>query len=709
MATTTDYGSVREVWFAKLADPSTKWSFLIRDDAYTKRGQQFGRTIRLGDPVTLGPNSSWTQLSWEGGSKQEQWKDKQMYQEGSADPQTKPGKLRMWSGWSRIIPETSGRLFDHYKFAKSGTDSTLAPLFVAEGLKWRKSTPKGGFRIGKWDVDKQTFVWLSGGPCNGTSAIRSMVTLQDATGTVPLTWLMVATVNEIWVYFENNNTWTKDTGFSTATWGHINQDSLINYNDGLYFCADNRVMRRKSGAFGVIGTYSQVRHIPQALWMSGIAVYNNRIYYGVHYPGARSSVEVTDGTSTQRVFDFPEPFWISGMVAHYGSLYIVGAKPSAAGPSAPGARATDIGQVWRYNGASLIKLWEEGDINDGKKHGIEAVATWNQNLVWTHNGYPKGGVPGTGQTAESGSNATYRPCLMFYDAEKDAIFEGPGIDVPPNCAEGVQVTNVFAWDNTLVACFNDMHDYGDATIKYPIMEAAYVRQADLVRNHFAIGSISLGALDSGTKSQFILSSRYFGEDDVALETKTWLSAKLLVRVPQNTQLRLALLLDEGTEVSVSTITYNGNAGWRTVTLPLNGGSGDYPQSATVQYKLYLENTDTAQNSTAIPEVDNAYISWRVAPALMRTWQVRAVAQDAQARLDGDANPLTTQTALEAKLQELYEEGKPVLFYEAEADGSVPGSSVEVNITDYLVQSYRVVSDDDEVVSEVTLTLVENAA
>lgn len=678
-----EYGPVREVWFATLAAPGTKHSFLIRDDAYAKQGAQFSKTIRLGDPVSLGPNSTWRQTSWEGGNQQEVWSDKAMYHKATADTSSERGKAKLWPGWKQVV-SNNARASTRYILVPGpigfGADT---PLYVGENNDAvftdptsGTATPPGGFQVGRYDPAAGTYTALKS---DFGAGIRFMCRMNDLGD--PRFYLFVGTAGgEFWTHDATLNSWNLEATDATQP---AQLNCAVVFNDAVYFAQTNRLNKRTFVSPGP-AAYQEVKKIYLSQGITGMAVWNNRIWISASVAGGVNQVLVSDGVSVVPAFKFPGDFWCMSMLDHYGSLYFAGWQQGSLGTS--GYR----GQIWRYNGASLTKVYEEGTAAEGEDHSPWNLASHKQYLVWARNG-----VPSTGKKAG----------LMMYDAELDAVVDGPTFDLDAATSR-VHVTGLTVWADTLAAAFKDYHNYGGGNNNPCVV--AHVKKTGAVRH--TMGSFSGVSFSNQptVREDYILSSVYDGE--LAGEQKVWLAGRVRLKIAAaNSEVIVKVLLDETTtETTVATISYDGsNTNFRTVRFPLKA-SGVYLRSSTIQYKLYIRNSDSGNSeSAANPIVDSVEVDYMPSPTKQLQRQLRVVANDGQFRLDGTTNPLNTTQLLQDKLEELWGAAVPVLFWDAGTAGGTPVSSgTEVMLKEFTAQSYRVDSLNNVVNSEISLTAIE---
>lgn len=684
---TTEFGNVRELWLATLDAPSTKYSFLVRDEASVKSGAIFGRTLRLGQPVSLGPNSTWRQTSWEGGQDQDIWQDEQMFKSGSADAVLKRGKLRLWSGWKKVNGHES-RAVSRYILCPGATGwGADTPLYMAENNVLGRldgvngtTTPDGGFAVQEWNPTTGATTVKQNVP----SQVTSMARLNDQ-GDAQLYIAIGCGGGQFYRLYTPTNTLTLET--TNTGWS---VEGITAYGDAMYYGSGPALWKRTyTASTGVV--HSKVKEIPSSSQVRGLCVWNNRLWFASVATGNRSTVHVSDGVTTTSAFSFGQDFNIRNMVAHYGSLYIVGDTAAALG------NGGNVGQVWKYNGSSLTKIYEEGDARDGKSHWIWDACSYDRYLVWGKSGFPDGAG------------------LMFYDAEVDAIVEGPTLVGADPSATNVWVSSVLQYNNTIVASFYDTKDYGlvgspAVEVDGPTMVAYWNRDGGKTNDDvtgYQDRSFRYTGFNAGAKEQTVLSSSFDG--DVPGEQKSWLVGRVHCKVPQNTEVKVYVLMDESsTETLVKTITYDAaKPNFSTHVFPLKDADGTYMSGTTIRYKLVLRHTDrTDETSTANPEVDTVEVDYMPKPRKRRQWRDRIVCADAQKRLDGTNNPLNTTALLKQKLEDLFSNQEPILLWPSRSTAGAPEAGIEALITEWSEQPSRVESDGTAEIAEVQVTFTE---
>lgn len=649
MTAVPELGVVREVWLAKLSEPNNKYSFLIRDDAYSKSGVVFGRTIRLGAPVSLGPNGTWQQTTWEGGALQDQWSDTAMYKDGSADTLSERGKVKLWPALGEIHSSARANV-SRFVLGGNVDSNYVKSLLIGESNPNSSGVPAGGFCLLRKDPGGSLTTLKS----DLDAGVTAFSPLDDNSTSV-----YIGTNNgKIWKYDPAGGTVTLQVTEAAG----IGQNSMTFFKDSLFYTTGNKLKKRYNPPPYTNPQYTDVFVANGSWFCQGLVVWNNRLWFAGITPSTHSRIYSCDGVNAYEAFQLNDAFEVQALAVHYGALYIAGGRPGA-------DRTSWIGQVWRFNGGSLELIYQAGTGEDGEDHRIWDMATDRQFLAWTRSGRASNG---------------YVYGLMVYDAETDSITLGHH----KKATKPMHVRSVEVYDQTWVidACADD----GSEQYVRPVRKLGRMR------------------MDSGAVEQFVLSSRYDG--DIPGEKKVWLTGRVRVKVPQYTEVEVRVLLDEDpTERSVKTITYNGDTGYRLVTFPMKV-AGTYLRSSTIQYKLYLRNTETANvESVANPVVDSVEIDFMPSPSKRRQWHIRAVCTDNQLRLDGSANPLSTADALRSKLEELWAAQEPILFWDAGAAGGPPsGAGIEVMpLADgFSDQSYRILSTEAGVMAEVSLSLLE---
>src|ERR1041385_704037 len=263
MSAQVEFGSVREVWFATLASPSTKYSFLIRDDAYSKSGATASRSVRLGDPINTGPNSAWTQTTWEGGRDQDAWRDEAMYADGNADVTSQLGQVQMWPGvkwmFGVTAPDVTG-----YTFCTGTTGVGVnIPLFFAGVDRANRvaGTAHGG-NLYKYDDSTGVTTLLQ----SIGSSVMAMASIADQGN--PGQFLAITTADgRFMTYWVTGDTLsTEVTGLTAPSYRGI-----VAYGDATYYLA-GKTLRKRTWTSPGPAVHTDVKVLADVDQLTGIAV-----------------------------------------------------------------------------------------------------------------------------------------------------------------------------------------------------------------------------------------------------------------------------------------------------------------------------------------------------------------------------------------------------------------------------------------------------
>jgi len=684
----TEYGVTRQIWLARLSAPTTYYSFLIRDDAYSAGLAVFGRTIRLGDPVSLGPNSTFRQTTWEGGKGQDQWDDTQMFKENTADTATERGRAKMWPGWRQIYG-TTNKTHSGYIIARAASlgFGTSSYLYWGEWDWVGRAVPAGNYAIGRYDAatDTNTGIRTFDGPVAAISSINDTA--------LPANYLAVGVSPRgaggdggFWLYNPGTGSWVHEftmTGNTT-----FNQNTIVPFGQATYYTQDATIRKRTYDIATATVTHADFYRVTNASTIGALTVWNNRLWIAALRPGNMCDVHVSDGVTVVPAFSFGGAFRCTRMVVHYGALYFIGFRQAA--DWSLGATT----EVWRYNGASLTKLWQSPDEqseNNGEYHIGHDMVSHGRYLVWGK----------TGQVNDR------RVGFIYYDAETDSIHTGPTFKMADTSTR-MYTTGIASWNNTLAVGLWDDTVTGANDRPNAL---AFVRTDSWPHVGFWSGyysGTSFEAANTGPHENYVTSSLY--DADLPGAQKTWLAGRVRIKLDQpNQDVTVRVMLDDSTtKISVGGASYDAaQPGWRTLTFPMVSG-GVYLKSHTLRYEIVLRNTLPGTNPAANPRVDSVEFDYNPAPVRQRQWRLRVVSADAQLRLDGSANSLTTTQAQTDLLEALATEGSPVLYWDAKSSGGATpsGPGVQVNLNDFIRQTYRVETGSSTENAETAFTAIE---
>lgn len=720
-------GTTREMFFAALGQSAPQFSFLESQEGTTVTSAQVAREIRLGDPINTGQNSTWHQLTWQGGSQQDIWADNQMYQKGNVDVLTWTGKMKMWPGlqswWKKDnLPKARGMAM--WQGSRSNLDPSLQALTCGERdqkpseavaavyqlFQLHPGYSRGDPRAIQHIATSLTGPWRVVQPAMADDYTTGVTMCMTQTQMFLL--LEAPTANNV-----NDNKLVQDTNAPvTGTQGYTyHNDTACSYVDGFYYGHGNRFFKRvPKPPYGVLGTHTMVHAIKAASYLQGMCVWNNRIWFGAVYPNGTYSVFQSDGATTVKAFDMPNQFIPGKMAVVAGGLYIIGEQPSGVGVPATIGRPNVVQQLWRFDGVSLKKMWQEGRFEDGAQHFSSDIIEWNGMAVWAAQGTPSSGN-NTGNAREDYA------CLMFYDPINDAIVPGPGLGVSGSNTSGhLWITGLARWNSTIAIYFRNDTAPGSGMI-------ATLRPEDLTRNDFRwpVNGSDPQFQDPAGSTRFLrlYTSEYHGPDDVINEKKIWLSCRVRSKFTgSNNNASINVFyrtgIDSLSDTSIGSISPAGTGDWQDNVL-LFKVSNNYLTSKKLQLRFDLNNNDVNQPDSNVQVwIDDVSVNYYLNPVKQRQFQVRIPISEAQLTMHSSNTPnsLTTSNAMITQLQSYFFTSQPVLWWPPRADGVLPGDTtgaIEVRITGYQEHMARLENSTDPAGSPsgifgyITLTMIEN--
>ena len=679
-----EFGSVSQIWLAPAEDLSAKQSFLVRDDAYAVTEASFGRQVRLGQPIDLGPAGSWNQDGWFGGYDQERWYDEYMFREGDADVTDRIGRVKLWPGWKHIFNlNTSKEFIEFGCLIPSGSGSGAdTPLLVCERGR-EPGTAEGSWRAftirDDHDFSEVRTITEDLGEITAITPIAS----ESSSGAAVGAFLLGTQGGRIYRWLPGEQ-FGLDVDSPEWSGGRpIGRNAMIGFNGAVYYGRSGALWRRVSG------THTTVKALSNVDRLAGFCVWQNRLWFLGSAAGGRSYLFTSDGVTVAQVLEFPHGLSADSMCAHYGSLYI-GAQMD----KTPGDTLSTTGQVWRYNGSSLQKIWDGKLVNE-EAYGVESIVSWDRFVAWPKDGFGSGDK---------------KAGVWLYDAEEDAILEGPCMDMDP-AATRYKVTSLGVWNGSLVAGFKDMRTVDGAVNPSWV---AYVRRDGMFHMGYSSGRPPTSPNDGHSfryqpswREGFVESSSY--DADLAAEKKLWLTGRVKAKIPTDCQLVVELVPDEGSPVEVAAFTgTSATPAWETYTFTCDDSSGKHLQSTEMAYRLTLRHPVTQAALAQGPEVDHVSFQFMPAASRRRQWYMRIVCSDNQDTLAGTANTLDTRKKLVDKLKDLWLSNGVLAFWEGPQDGTTPSDAdaIKVTLSNFSDQPWRLSSTSDEVMSETSFSLLE---
>lgn len=692
-----EHGSGRQIWLG--ADYTTAKPFLVRDDASSEAAAPISRNLRLGTPIDTGTASNWRQSSWEGGFKQDDWQDEQMFQTSdNIDVCTTPGTAKLFPGWQFYTGEPD-RAVSRYILCPSPSGFNAdVELIIGENNQFLAIDGVSGNTVpgspAGWTLKRVnnagTVTTIDTGHVGSISAIGRI----DQAGSPEKYFLVTDTNGKVFLYRADTwvNVWggtTPETG-NPLTAGRAVR-AIVPFNGATYLAEDNKLWKRTWADGSLIPTYSLAKQFANAAFIMDVKVWNNRLYIVTVAGGNRATIHVSDGATTTTAFDIPTEFFPHKMAVHYGSLFIAGSQRAAS--STLGAQ----GQVWRFNGASLSLLHTNGTDVSTHDNSIYAIAPWGRYLAIGHS------IGGTSAG------------VVLYDPERDAIIPGPRMinDSASGATNQVRVTDLQQWGFALAASFYDPYVYGSG-VNQPIV-LAVTRPSSLPANKgfaspFANLSFGCAANTSPNTTGSVTSSVY--QSSLPDEPKAFLNARIYLKTPTDTGVQVYVSVDGGAfqAVDSGSVTSASGTSARWVTVPLKV-SGVHVKGRAVQYKLVFSNTAASVDSATIPEVYDMNVSFVSAALPRRQWHYRVYADDNQVLLSGSANSYTTTDAIVAALRAIWQAGVPLYMWNTGIGTSAPTTNsnaitVFPAADSWSTQTYRLHTGASEYTSEVSMTFYE---
>lgn len=711
--TQSEWGACREVWFATGQDPldSTKptnyYAFLVDDSATHEQSSPVSRSLHLGDSIDTGPHSTWTQKSWIGGLGAQEWRDEQMFWHSTPGTNTvePDGRVKLWPGWRSVF------------------NSLVNPSGIKTIRLWGGANQAGSpLTTSFWGSDTAGVLRRFNG--YGTSAITAASYGSAILSFAPMGEDEGYNVSARYgVGLQNGEFWSYDSATDVST----GPDAACPPNDGIYAMASmNKVMyailRNRGGVFpnaysfykrtraGGVTTWTLVSDLTQVNYAQDMVVWNSKLWFMGTTNGNETIIFSSDGSTVVEAFRIQDFLGVK-LQLHYGSLYIGGDYIVVGNDASPvPLRHT---QIFKYNGAALTELFSQGRrMKDSGSYGTPFgdMASWGKYLIWTRDYCHL--------TDEAVNNPSLMlafssdPCIMMYDAENDAISTGPSIRQDPSGLVGgdhVFLTALCVVDDRPIVAAYDSHTYTAGVVEKPWCIAMLRTPGLTLDDGFTIFSgVSFGYNSAQARKAEVWSAVY--DAGLPAEDKLWMALVVRCRITSADQsIVLTVYNDDLTSVT-KTIDYDpGNDGWRTEVLSLDDSVKVFTKSKTVRVKATIQS-DIIVNNTS--EIDYIAMQFVEAPRPRRMWRLRIPLSDGQVSIEGTASPLSTRQALEDKLKEYYNTGRPVYMWGPYADSIYPGPQwsntprTTVFIKDYSITPYRRDSTGTQVDAVCTLTLLE---
>lgn len=696
----------RQVWFAPVDNPSDKSSFIIRDDTYTVSSANIGRTLRLGDPVDIGPQSGEQQTDWSGGIGQHKWNDTSMVEISDLDGTDPNGSLRPWPGLRAIRTLQSNGVYPTAVMsAAQGTTPQDNQLLVGQSNGFVSRVDLAGTSNNVYTCAASTY-----------PTCMSPFPVSDTAGQTQFN--IAIGMSDGVVIYVNCQTWAatnirasaSDTIYAMAPWG---RKLAVAINRSIWTW--DYPTGGPAAWAPLTNNVSEIDHIVD------MAVQGSLIYFIGQAQGTRAHLYVTDGATVTRLHTFHNTY-AKGILSLNGAIYVLTQEFYYNGETAGSYTARDGSVLYRYANGALVEIYSQLDVNvwgtDKNTFGGPGLSVWNGNVVWTYKNGPL-----WLRTGDDGLTQYQRFGAMVYDPVRDAVHIGPTVQSE---AAGLELSTIGTWHGQLTMGVKTS-GYGHTLVTSPIRE--------MVTDTWDAVTHSLNDVASNAQKWSCISSRF----DAGLPSvpKVWLRLNLKVNFSSS----LLLLTGEQAHIKVyyspydlkpvPQWTYLGEASGPSSGVPgmyyIAGGALGYglytcsfdltniPSSEQLRYKIEIvapvANTGETEMADKVV-VDDVTLEYMIPPNDKAQYRFSVFGTDAQRRMDGTTNPLTTNTALANKLKSYWRSKRPLYFWEPE-DSTAPPTTTDdakvVMLTDYSASSFAVSSEDTtEVVSMHGVTLYEVA-
>lgn len=707
------WGTSREVCFAPMTDSTDKDYFLVDDGAFNETIAGISRSVKLGDQVDMGPYSVWSMEDFTGGMMQAKYRDSQMFMwSSSADTEAAGVLMRPWPGWRSIYNQTNNPTGEYVTHMLAGNRKSAAAPNV-ESL-WTFSNKGVVYRFDQFGTVVPTLVANHPG-----RFVTCVSELQEDDGAATPGWFLYA-LDDGSVYVHNTATATSTLDAARpALMSQVN--GIVGYNKANY-CITNVgaapavpqfYKRTKTG--GVV-TWTKVADCTQVDRLDALTVWNGKLWFAGSSDGWHTTVYSSDGATVTEAFKIPN-FRAAKLVVHYGSLYFVGNSEETYDDAATTVQL--YGKIYKYNGASLTKLWDgrnEMISITGGGNPIQSACSWGKNLVWTHDNL----------SMVSGGGVYVNPIhddygqgwgVTLYDAEADAIVAGPILPGLTKSSNVVGITTCVAgWCDSIVASFYDPSDYTTIDPAYPKspFAVAVLRTAGYGINTGFTGYYDKAFGGGDASGADLITSQYVG--GYPDEPKTWLSATVTYRnYDSDCYIRVTAYVDGVSVYQGYLDTASTSLDWTTERLQFLTTAGDYPRGAELRLHINIIDARSTDDKNHICEIKSVSVQFMPSPPARRKWNFAILASDDQKRLtatgdpDGEsatANDLATEQAIYDKLFSYYSSGVPIFMWGPSAGGAASGSGIPVQVTSFNRASWRTESYDDQQSSRISLELVE---
>jgi hypothetical protein len=725
---TTQFGPVREVMFAPVSNPTDVNSFLIRDDAYAKSSAVLGRSLRLGDPIDTGVVSAAYQTSWAGGRDQNHFNDTVMYQDGDLDTTDSSGRIRFWPSLTPInrgLTETTVSIIPSPVANTATLNEVLITNTNGQVLRYRP------------DDGNQSVL------ANYSPLVPTKTIALDQTGGHSANWIATGFTNGDLRIFETvagtaeNRSYTLSPGYDAAKVAPIRD--IVIHNRKLLVMMGYRLWQANfSGTTPV--TWTEVISFNKGSGGAAkMVVVNNTLYILIEEKGGQSALYSSDGVTGAvliQTFDNSVPV---NLLSHKGGLYIHVNEYAYDEYN----EAYLVSVLYRYSSSGIVKIYSRADNSqyyvDHSSNGPSC--TWGDYVAISFKSLPRVMARGPWNEFTGKSEGDTTVGVMLYDPVQDAFHCGPtaSFAVPagtymPGGPPDVSITAMGAAFGSLYMSLTD-------GVKRVVVATRTDRR---VTGHgWNAGSSDIDAYyTAASQNRQIISSAF--DANLPDQNKTWLRVNVKhnlneiykgnpyvdspaadTRPFMNVYVTTSIEKYAAERVLIGTyqipppsggyfpaVYISSEESWVTSTFNIPAGI----KSTQLKYIIELGWYKTWPNFVDIDSaiIESVSVEYMLVASPKKVWRTRVLAENAQSKLSGAANTLTTRTAAVNKLFQYWTDGTPLYYWDASASPVTPtfASGVPTNhsaivmVTDIGENSYRVDDRGSEVNSEVSLTMYE---
>jgi hypothetical protein len=442
---------------------------------------------------------------------------------------------------------------------------------------------------------------------------------------------------------------------------------------------------------------------------SSMAVHNGTLYVLMQYRGGSCALWSSDGvTGATLVYKFDNAYAVKlhslkgGLYIHVNEYTFTNAEPTDANLNLA---------LYSYAGGVVKKLTSRENASQyfttAQSNGPSCV--WGNYIAIACYSLPR--------ALSSTEDRTIG--FLLYNPENDSFHMGP-------CLKG------FAY-NAVITSMNQSNGalYFDVTDGTNNFLVGTSRSTSTAKGNWN-GSYPLINGVRTTEQKFKLVSSAFDGGFPDLQ-KTWLRVNVKHNLERgstadtiptmNIYVRTSSNDYSSTEYLIGTYTPPvGLSGWRTSSFDIAVSGVKFPKSNQLRYVVELKYPHDASNSTygevfvEKAMIESISVEYMLVASPKKVWRTRVLAEDAQPKLSGTANALTTRTSMSNKLFEYWTSGQPLYYWDASPSsitptfsGGVPTNHTGIVMaTDVGENSYRIDDNGQEVISEISLTLYEVA-